>query len=122
MSSLRAPSPASTQERRGSPIAAALAPGEAAVPIVLPSSGLVRSISPGEVVDLVRVPQDDSAEASILVRGARILQIPDGGSAFSGSSAAVVVVAVAAGDVLPLVTTSSRDTVGLVIRGFPGSR
>jgi hypothetical protein len=93
-------------------------PGEAAVPIVLSSPAMVRTISPGSVVDIVGVPRDEGSGPRVVVHGARVIDIPDGGSGLSMTSTPIVLVAVPDADALPLVATSSRDSLGIVIRAI----
>ena len=117
LTSLRTPT-AAVQPESQPPGQGLLRPGEAAVPIALSSPALVRTISLGSIVDIIGVPRDEGADPTVVVHGARVIDIPDGGSGISVSSTPVIVVAVDDADALPLVATSSRDIVGLVIRGM----
>jgi hypothetical protein len=89
--------------------------GQVVVPISLTPPSVVKALTAGDVVDLVGVSQADGP-ARIVARKARILALPDSGSAFSAISSAVVMVAVDEGAALPLLALSSRDTLTVVIR------
>jgi hypothetical protein len=114
---LRTPSSADEAASGSPPDPTVLRTGEVAVPITLSSSGIARILTTGQVVDIVGVSED--ASASVVVTDARILDIPDAGSALSGSNSAVVVVAVADRLALPLLQASSSRVLTVVIRERP---
>ena len=94
--------------------ASELSPGEVAVPVALASAALAATVAPGDVVDIVAVPDDAASSATVLAAGARVLRSAAGGS-FGTGSAAVVLVAVPAADGLPLSAAVGR-TLTVVIR------
>ena len=73
--------------------------GEVAVPVTLASAALAATVMPGDVVDIVAVPED--GDASVLAPAARVLRSAAGGGLGAGSSS-VVLLAVAERNALPL--------------------
>jgi hypothetical protein len=95
-------------------------PGHVTVPVVLASGAIAAILHVGDVIDLVGTSGDDptgdvDAPASVIARGARVVDLPVEGSALGGSSSAVVLVALPEADALRVVT-SMRDGLTPVIR------
>jgi hypothetical protein len=99
---------------------AALRPGEVAVAVTLGSAAVATVLSTGQVVDIVGISEDGTA--SVVAPAARILELPPAGSTLSGSSAAVVLVAVPEAKALPLLGSAAASTMTLLIRDLPMSR
>jgi hypothetical protein len=91
-------------------------PGEVTVPVVLTSGAIAAVLEIGDVIDLVGAPTTEGASASVVARGARVVELPRGGSALGASTAAVVLVALPEADALRVVT-SMGDGLTPVIRG-----
>ncbi len=90
--------------------------GQVAVPIILSSPAVARTLSVGDVIDVVGITGEESATASVVAPDARVIEIPEAGSALSASTAAVVVVAVRESDALPLLAASASGALSILIR------
>lgn len=86
------------------------------MPIVLNSAAVTRTLSVGDVIDVVGITGDESATASVVAPDARVIEIPEAGSSFSATAAAVVVVAVRETDALPLLAASASGALSILIR------
>jgi hypothetical protein len=73
--------------------------GEVAVPVTLASAALAATVMPGDVIDIVAVPE--GGEASVLAPAARVLRSAAGGG-FGAGSSSVVLLAVTETNALPL--------------------
>lgn len=96
------------------------------MPVTLASGAIAAVLRVGDVIDLVGAsgsgtsrsgtPTDDtSAPLTVIARDARVIELPLGGSALGGSSAAVILVSLPEADALRVVT-SMRDGLTPVIR------
>ena len=103
----------------GSPAAArASVPGSVTVPVTLASGAIAAVLQVGDVIDLVGSTGpagDAAARTEVVARGARVLELPLGGSALGGSSSAVILVSLPEADALRVVS-SMRDGLTPVIR------
>jgi hypothetical protein len=90
--------------------------GEVAVPVVLSSAGVVAALHVGDVIDVIGLTGRETATAAVVAPRARVIEIPAGGSGLTGSSSAVIIVAVAEHDALPLSAASANGTLSVVIR------
>lgn len=103
----------------GSPaVARAPVPGSVTVPVTMASSAIAAVLQVGDVIDLVgsAADVDDAvAPAEVVARGARVLELPLGGSALGASSSAVILVSLPEADALRVVA-SMRDGLTPVIR------
>ncbi len=88
--------------------------GEVAVPVVLASAAIAATVGPGDLVDVVAVPDDDVAAPEIVADAARVLR-PATSGGFGSTSSAVVLLAVPAAEGLRLSAAVGR-TLTLVIR------
>ena len=89
-------------------------PGRVTVPVALASGAIAAVLQVGDVIDLVGATDADTPVA-VIARGARVVDLPVGGSALGGSSSAVILVALPEADALRVVT-SMRDGLTPVIR------
>ena len=88
------------------------------VPVTLASGAIAAVLQVGDVIDLVGsagAAGDAVAPAEVVARGARVLELPLGGSALGGSSSAVILVSLPEADALRVVS-SMRDGLTPVIR------
>ncbi len=116
LSSLRQqPAPVLTSDGPSS-LSSLVQPGEAAVPITLSSPGIVRTLARGQLVDVVAVPREGDARAVVVATAARVVDIPEGGSALSASSTSVILVAVRREDALDVIASSTRDVLSVAIQ------
>lgn len=99
------------------PSALSLRAGEVAVPVLLSSGAIAQALHIGDVIDVVGISGQDTAVATIVAPQATVLELPSNGSALSGSSSAVVVVAVGEDDALELSAASANGGVSVLIRG-----
>jgi hypothetical protein len=93
-------------------------PGSVTVPVTLASGAIAAVLQVGDVIDLVgsaRPAGDAVGRAEVVARGARVLELPLGGSALGGSSSAVILVSLPEADALRVVS-SMRDGLTPVIR------
>lgn len=90
--------------------------GQVAVPIVLSSPAIAGILGVGDVVDVVGISGQESATATVVAARAEVIDVPSSGSAFTSSSAAVVVVAVREADALPLLAASASGALSILIR------
>jgi hypothetical protein len=79
-------------------------PGQVTVPVALASGAIAAVLRLGDVIDLVGATDADTT-GSVIVRGARVVGLPDGGSALGGSSSAVILVVLPEADALRVVTS-----------------
>jgi hypothetical protein len=93
-----------------------VAPGQVAVPIVLSSAAVTRTLGVGDVVDIVGVTGDESATATVVAPRVRIIDVPDSGSSFTSSGAGVIIVAVDEAHALPLIAASASGALSVLIR------
>lgn len=89
-------------------------PGEVAVPVALASPALAAAVEPGDVVDVIAVPDDPGGSARVLADHARVLDLPGSGG-FTTSSSSVVLLAVPETAALPL-SAAVGQVLTLVIR------
>ena len=91
------------------------------MPVALASGAIAAVLQVGDVIDLVGAADvggslDDAGPTmSVVARGARVIDVPAGGSALGGSSSAVILVSLPEADALRVVT-SMRDGLTPVIR------
>lgn len=105
-------------ETAGFPLGrSAVGDGEVAVPVLLASSAIAATLAVGDTIDIVGITGQETATARIVAPGARVLDLPASGSALSGSSAAVVLVAVDEEEALPLAAASAGGALSVLIRG-----
>lgn len=90
--------------------------GEVAVPLVLTSAGIASTLRVGDVIDVVGITGRESATAAVIASRARVLGIPSSGSGLTGSSSAVILVAVSEDEALPLTAASVNGALSVVIR------
>ena len=93
-----------------------MAAGQVAVPIALASTAIARTLTVGDVIDVVGITGDEEATATVVAPAARVVEIPESGSSFSASTAAVVVVAVEESDALPLLAAAASGALAILIR------
>lgn len=113
-----APDPTSLPASDSPAVARAPAPGSVTVPVALASGAIAAVLQVGDVIDLVGSTGptgDAAARAEVVARGARVLELPMGGSALGGSSSAVILVSLPEADALRVVS-SMRDGLTPVIR------
>ena len=79
-------------------------PGQVTVPVALASGAIAAVLQVGDVIDLVAAADADTP-GSVIARGARVVELPAGGSALGGSSSAVILVALPEADALRVVTS-----------------
>lgn len=103
------------------PTASTAVPGQVTVPVTLASSAIAAVLQVGDVIDLVG-PSDGAPSTgspitpvTVIARGARVIDLPMGGSALGASSSAVILVSLPEADALRVVT-SMRDGLTPVIR------
>jgi hypothetical protein len=98
-----------------------LRPGEVAVPVALASPAIARTLNVGDIIDVVGLAEDadDHARGTVVAPRSRVLEIPDAGSAFGGSSSAVVLLAVNEADALNLSAATADGAVTVLIRTRP---
>lgn len=90
--------------------------GEVAVPVVLSMAGVASVLHAGDVIDVVGISGRETATAAVVAPRARVLEIPASGSGLTGSSSAVIIVAVAEHDALVLSAASANGALSVVIR------
>jgi hypothetical protein len=96
-------------------------PGHVTVPVTLASGAIAAVLQVGDMIDLIGTIDgggsidDGPAPVSVIARGARVIDLPVGGSALGGSSSAVILVSLPEADALRVVT-SMRDGLTPVIR------
>jgi hypothetical protein len=110
-----APDTASVPATGPSGIARIPVPGSVSVPVTLASSAIAAVLQVGDVIDLVGSAGDSAVPPEVVARGARVLELPLGGSALGGSSSAVILVSLPEADALRVVS-SMRDGLTPVIR------
>jgi len=96
-----------------------LAPGSVAVPITLATPALARTVSVGDVVDIVSVTGTDdqsAATARVVVRAVRVIDVPDPGGSFTSASTPVIVLEVPEGQAVPLIASSLSASLAVTIR------
>lgn len=96
------------------PLSSTAVPGQVTVPVTLASGAIAATLQVGDVIDLVGSAGEGGA-ASVIVRQARVIDLPIGGSALGASSSAVILVSLPEADALRVVT-SMRDGLTPVIR------
>jgi len=116
LSVLRTPAAPAEASEAGPSAPPGVAAGQVAVPILLSSTAVARTLSVGDVIDVVGITGDESATATVVAPDARVIEIPEAGSTFSAAAAAVVVVAVREGDALPLLAASASGALSILIR------
>lgn len=100
----------------GGTTAAAVRTGEVAVPVVLASGAITASLAVGDVIDVIGLTRGEPPTATVVAPRARIIELPSAGSGLTGSSAAVVLVAVPESAALPLSAASASGGLTVVIR------
>lgn len=96
-------------------------PGHVTLPVSLSSGAVAAVLRVGDVIDLIgsthggASSDDAAAPASVIARGARVVDLPVGASALGGTSSAVILVSLPEADALRVVT-SMRDGLTPVIR------
>lgn len=85
-------------------------PGAVLVPVSLAPAGVLQVLRRGDVIDLVSSAPDRPAR--VIAAAARVVELPDSGSAFTTSSA-VAIVTLAADDAL---LVAAEEELGVVIR------
>lgn len=108
------PEAPSTAVAGSAPTSGTAAPGQVTVPVTLASGAIAAVLQIGDVIDLVGSGGEGGA-ASVIVREARVIDLPIGGSALGASSSAVILVSLPEADALRVVT-SMRDGLTPVIR------
>lgn len=86
------------------------------MPLVLTSAAIASTLRVGDIIDIVGITGSEFATAAIVAPRARVLEIPASGSGLTGSSSAVVLVAVVEGDALPLAAAAANGGLSVVIR------
>jgi hypothetical protein len=90
--------------------------GEVAVPVVLAAAGIAATLDVGDVIDVVGISGREAATAVIVAPHARVLELPTTASGLTGSSSAVILLAVAEDDALPLSAASANGALSVLIR------
>lgn len=117
LGTLRGAEPAPGETGPGStPSVASVADGEVAVPVLLTSAAVAGTLTEGDVIDVVGISGRETATATIVAAGATVLEIPSGGSNLTAASSAIVIVAVAERDALPLSAAAANGAVSVLIR------
>lgn len=86
--------------------------------MALSSAAVARTLTTGDVVDVIAVAGTDDAQphATVVAPGTRVLEVPDAASAFGSASSAVVLLAVREVDALELSAATAAGPVTIVIR------
>ena len=90
--------------------------GEVLVPVALTSGAVASALDVGDIIDLVGLSGDERMTASVVAASARVVEVPAAGSALSGASSGVVLVAVPERAALPLSAASANGGITFVIR------
>lgn len=122
LTTLRGASEAPSSAVAGSALTSSTAvPGHVTVPVTLTSGAIAAVLQVGDVIDLVGSSDsaasigDPTTPVTVIARGARVIDLPIGGSALGGTSSAVILVSLPEADALRVVT-SMRDGLTPVIR------
>ena len=90
--------------------------GEVLVPVALASAAIAATLDVGDVIDLVGLTGADRVTAEVVMRHVRVVEVPSPGSALSGTSSGVVLVAVPESQALKLSAASANGGLMVVIR------
>jgi len=100
------------------PSPSSLRTGEVAVPVALASAAIARTLSTGDVIDVVGISGTESGVtgAAIVAASTRVIEVDDSGAGFGSSASAVVLLAVREADALDLTAISAQGPVSILIR------
>lgn len=87
------------------------------MPVSLGTAAMARALTIGGVIDLVVVAETSPPAARVVARDARVIALPDSGSAFSPSSSAVITVAVPEPAALDLIAANAKAPFAVLLHG-----
>jgi hypothetical protein len=111
-----APEAGAVSEPGSTPTTAPLPSGDVLVPLPLRLPAVAAALHVGDLVDVVALPGEDAGAARVVAPRARIVELPSGGSALTGSSASVLLVSVREDDALEASAAAAGSGVTVLIR------